>query len=61
MGQVLEAAKVLAREITKFPQICIRVDRKHSYEHWDLGLSEALAGAACFAAGKSRSGDFKEM
>jgi enoyl-CoA hydratase len=76
-GQARTAAEALAHEIAKFPQICMRADRKSSYEQWDLGLSEALvnegegglapmaaetqAGAARFAAGKGRSGDFTEI
>jgi enoyl-CoA hydratase len=76
-GQARAAAEDLAREIAKFPQICMRADRKSSYEQWDLGLDDALvnegegglgpmaaetqAGAARFAQGKGRSGDFSEI
>ncbi len=73
-GQALAAAQDLAREIAKFPQLCMRADRMSSYEQWSLNLDEALlneavggekprmeeaqAGAARFAAGKGRGGDF---
>jgi enoyl-CoA hydratase len=73
-GQALAEAKALAAFIAKFPQACMRGDRQSSYEQWDLGLREALGnearlglpalqaetrrGAARFAAGKGRGGDF---
>jgi enoyl-CoA hydratase len=73
-GQALAAAKVLAGVIAKFPQVCMRSDRRSSYEQWTLeqraalsndaklGLpaleAEAQKGAARFAAGKGRRGDF---
>ncbi|MBT4489648.1 MAG: crotonase/enoyl-CoA hydratase family protein, partial [Rhodospirillaceae bacterium] len=76
-GEARQAAEDLAREIAKFPQICMRADRKSSYEQWDLDLTEALinegegglapmgsetqAGAARFAAGKGRGGDFENI
>jgi enoyl-CoA hydratase len=65
---------VLAGVIAKFPQVCMRSDRRSSYEQWSLDLPGALAnegrlgqpalaaetqkGAARFAAGKGRGGDF---
>jgi enoyl-CoA hydratase len=73
-GQALTEAKALAEVIAKFPQLCMRSDRRSSYEQWNLELSEALSnegrlgipalkaesrqGAARFAAGKGRGGDF---
>ena len=73
-GQALAEAKALAEVIAKFPQLCMRSDRRSSYEQWNLALREALSnegklgipalqaesrqGAARFAAGKGRGGDF---
>ncbi len=73
-GRALTEAKALAEMIAKFPQLCMRSDRRSSYEQWNLELSEALSnegrigipalkaelrqGAARFAAGKGRGGDF---
>ena len=73
-GQALAEAKVLAEVIAKFPQVCMRSDRRSSYEQWNLELHQALVneghlglpalnaesqkGAARFAAGKGRGGDF---
>ncbi len=73
-GQALEEAKALALQLAKFPQTCMRSDRRSSYEQWGLDLREALThegelgmpalkaesrnGAARFAAGKGRGGNF---
>jgi len=73
-GQALAAAKTLAEVMAKFPQVCMRSDRRSSYEQWGLDLPGALVyegrlgqpalraetqkGAARFAAGKGRGGDF---
>lgn len=56
------------------PQVCMRSNRRSSYEQWDLDLPAALSnearlglpalaaetqkGAARFADGKGRGGDF---
>jgi enoyl-CoA hydratase len=75
-GAALETALALARELTRFPQACMRADRMSAIRQWSLGPAEALigewasaetfrsegaAGAARFAAGKGRSGDFGEI
>ena len=73
-GQALAEAKALAQAIARFPQLCMRSDRQSSYEQWTLEQREALTnearlgmpalqaeaqkGAARFAAGKGRGGDF---
>jgi enoyl-CoA hydratase len=73
-GQALAEAKALADMIAKFPQLCMRSDRRSSYEQWTLEQREALTnearlgmpalqaeaqkGAARFASGKGRGGDF---
>jgi enoyl-CoA hydratase len=41
-GKSLEAAIGLAKDIAKFPQICLRSDRLASYEQWHLGVQDAL-------------------
>ncbi|MEH6497644.1 MAG: crotonase/enoyl-CoA hydratase family protein [Sneathiella sp.] len=76
-GQALDVALELAREIAKFPQLCMRADRMSAHQQWNMGLPAALvneaiggleplaketqAGAARFAAGKGRSGDFNSI
>jgi enoyl-CoA hydratase len=73
-GTAREAAEQLAARIADFPQLCMRHDRRSAYEQQDLALDEALAnelrhgmvalehealaGAARFAAGEGRHGEF---
>lgn len=42
-GRAREAAEELAREIARFPSVCMRADRRAAYEQWDLPLDLALA------------------
>ena len=73
-GQARQAAEELAREISRFPQMCMRGDRLSAYEQFDLSFHEALAnefqhgfgvlqaesiaGAQRFASGEGRHGSF---
>jgi enoyl-CoA hydratase len=73
-GQALDEAIALAEQLARFPQTCLRSDRRSSYEQWGLDVAQALvnegrcgmpalqaearSGAARFAAGKGRGGDF---
>ncbi len=73
-GGALAAAQQLARELAAFPQRCMLADRRSAYEQWDMPLDEALrregalgvpvvfaegqAGAARFAGGAGRHGEF---
>jgi enoyl-CoA hydratase len=41
-GEALEAALDLARQLSRFPQTCLRSDRLSAYEQWSLSLEEAL-------------------
>ncbi|MDP3896905.1 MAG: crotonase/enoyl-CoA hydratase family protein [Mesorhizobium sp.] len=75
-GAALSTAIDLAREISRFPQACMRADRKSALAQWALDPAAALVGewksaetfrsegrtgAARFASGKGRSGDFDEI
>ena len=76
-GTSREAAEALAREIARFPQDCMRADRRSIRLQEGLSEAEALraewnnsvgvferegaAGAARFAAGKGRHGDFESI
>ncbi len=75
-GAALATALDLAREIARFPQECMKADRSSAIAQWSLDPSDALvrewrsadtfrseggAGAARFASGKGRSGDFGEI
>ena len=74
-GQALATAQALAADIAAFPQQCLRADRQSALEQWQLPLTqaleaegaggypvifeEALAGAARFADGAGRHGEFE--
>jgi enoyl-CoA hydratase len=76
-GQALANAIALAEQVARFPQICMRSDRRSSYEQWGLEVAGALvnearrglpalqaetrSGAARFAAGKGRGGSFGDI
>jgi len=75
-GEARAQAVALAREIAAFPQLCLRADRRSAYTQWDMELAEALRaegaggypvvfaeaidGAARFAGGAGRHGNFGE-
>ena len=75
-GEALQTALELARAIARFPQACMRADRKSAMSQWSLPLADALqnewksvdafrkeglSGAARFSSGKGRGGDFREI
>jgi enoyl-CoA hydratase len=75
-GKAMETALELAEELARFPQACMRADRMSAISQWSLDPAAALVGewgsvetfraegaegAARFAAGKGRSGDFGEI
>jgi enoyl-CoA hydratase len=76
-GQARAAAIALAKEIARFPQLCVRADRASAYAGFGRELEQALrmeaargepvlaaearAGAARFVAGKGRGGNFGEI
>lgn len=73
-GQALQEALALAAQIAAFPEACMRNDRISAMRQWSLPMDEALkfeaeigrdslragasSGAARFAGGKGRGGDF---
>jgi enoyl-CoA hydratase len=76
-GEARAAAEAMAHEIARFPQAAVAADRRNVYETYGLTVREALkrewangldshhkegaAGAGRFAAGKGRSGDFRDI
>jgi enoyl-CoA hydratase len=76
-GGARAKAEELAREIARFPQICVRADRRSAIRSHGLGVREALiqewyngrealiadgvAGAGRFKAGLGRHGDFDKI
>ena len=43
-GRAREEAEALAAEISRFPQLCLRSDRRSAMEQWALPLDAALSG-----------------
>lgn len=41
-GTARQAAVELAESLTRFPQICLRHDRRSSYDQWSMSLPDAL-------------------
>ena len=76
-GTSREAAEAMAREIARFPQECMRADRRSVHQQQGLSLRNAMefewhngvpafaaegaAGAARFASGKGRHGNFSDL
>jgi enoyl-CoA hydratase len=76
-GAAREAAEEMAQEIARFPQECVRSDRLSAYRAWGKSVREGLEsewatssgivkaegirGAARFAEGKGRHGDFSDI
>jgi enoyl-CoA hydratase len=76
-GKSREFAEAMAYEIARFPQACVRADRRSAYMQQGLPLREAMRkewyngfpafeadgadGAARFASGKGRHGDFRDI
>ncbi len=76
-GRARAEAERVAAEIARFPSLCMRTDRLSAYAAFDAPLRHALqaealagaaplaegarAGAARFAAGRGRGGDFEEI
>jgi enoyl-CoA hydratase len=76
-GKSRQFAEAMAHEIARFPQACVRADRRSAYMQQGLPQREAMrkewyngfpafeidgaAGAARFASGKGRHGDFADI
>jgi enoyl-CoA hydratase len=60
-GTALEMSVTLAGEISALPQICLRSDRRSSYEQWGMSLPQALSnetelGLATILSGETQAG-----
>lgn len=76
-GAAREAAEAMAREIARFPQAAVRADRRTVHESYGLSLRDGMRrewangveahhregaeGAARFAAGLGRHGDYRDI
>jgi enoyl-CoA hydratase len=59
-GSTLDAALALARDLARFPQLCLRSDRLSSYEQWSLPTDEALRNETRRGLTVIRSGETEE-
>lgn len=60
-GAALDAARELAASLARYPQRCLRGDRRSAYEQWSLDEAAALAhewqiGSETIASGETREG-----
>jgi len=56
-GEAIAAAQALAREIARFPQICMRGDRSSVYEQFDRDFAHAMANELEHGVAALRSGE----
>jgi enoyl-CoA hydratase len=56
-GGALAAAVELAQQVGRFPQLCMRSDRRSSYEQWGRSLDDALARETELGLGVIASGE----
>ncbi len=76
-GKARQKAEEIAQDIARFPQECMRADRRSAYRQWGLSVREGLigewynsrdvfaaegrAGAGRFSSGLGRHGDFDKI
>jgi enoyl-CoA hydratase len=56
-GAARREAEALARELCRFPQICMRADRRSAYEQWGRPLDAALHGEWTIGLDAIRAGE----
>lgn len=59
-GAARRVTEALARHLARFPQICMRNDRRSAHEQFRMGLEEALANEARLGMETVRSGETLE-
>jgi enoyl-CoA hydratase len=59
-GESRAAAEALAAEIARFPQRCMRADRRSAYEAWSQGETEAIANEFRLGLAVVQSGETLE-
>jgi enoyl-CoA hydratase len=56
-GHALDDALALARQLTAFPPLCMRSDRRSAYEQWSMAIDDALAHETHLGLEVIRSGE----
>ena len=59
-GKALEEAVLLAKQLARFPQRCMRSDRLSSYRQWELSMDDALLEETRMGLEVIRSGETEE-
>jgi enoyl-CoA hydratase len=59
-GLALPEAVTLAKQLTGFPPLCLRADRRSSYEQWGMDLDQALANERDLGVEVLRSGETQQ-
>lgn len=59
-GKALEVAMLLAQDLLKYPQLCMRNDRMSALEQWNMSLPDALLNETKLGMKVIESGESKE-
>jgi enoyl-CoA hydratase len=59
-GKALEEAVLLAKQLARFPQRCLRSDRSSSYRQWELSIQDALREETRMGLEVIRSGETQD-
>jgi enoyl-CoA hydratase len=59
-GEALAGARALAEQLCRFPQLCMRNDRRSAYEQWPMSLHDALLNETRLGLEVIRSGETRE-
>ncbi len=59
-GMALSEAQNLARQLAEFPQLCLRSDRRSSYEQWSMSFEDALRNETVLGRETIESGETRE-
>ena len=59
-GMALSEAQNLACQLAEFPQLCLRSDRRSSYEQWGMSFEDALQNETLLGRETIESGETRE-
>ena len=59
-GMALSEAQNLAQQLAEFPQLCLRSDRRSSYEQWGMSFEDALQNETLLGRETIESGETRE-
>lgn len=56
-SEALELALTVARQLSEFPQLCLRSDRLSSYQQWGMSIDDALSNETLLGRQVIKSGE----